>query len=164
MKIGRRALPLALAASCAAAAASAEGALERGAYLAAIMDCGGCHTEGALAGKPDPALTLAGSTIGFGAPGLGVFFPPNLTSDPETGLGGWSAEQIVDAVRTGVRPDGRMLAPMMPWRAYAALSDEDALALAAYLQSLPPVRHDVPGPFGADEKVPAPYLGVVFPN
>src|SRR5690349_7268771 len=43
----------------------------RGAYLAAIMDCGGCHTGGALAGQPDQRLHLAGSAIGFGVPGLG---------------------------------------------------------------------------------------------
>ena len=139
------------------------GDTQRGAYLAAIMDCAGCHTGGALAGQPDPALRLAGSDIGFGAPGLGIFYPPNLTSDPETGLGQWTEADIVKAVRTGERPDGRELAPMMPWRSYAALTDDDALALAAYLKSLPPVRNRVPAPTGPDEKPPAPYLGVFMP-
>ena len=111
--------------------------------------------------SPNSALRLAGSTIGFGAPGLGIFYPPNLTSDPETGLGDWGEADIVKAVRTGERPDGRELAPMMPWRSYAVLTDEDALALPAYLKSLPPVRHAVPPPTGADEKAPAPYLGVL---
>ena len=83
------------------------------------MDCVGCHTGGALAGAPDPKLRLAGSDIGFGAPGLGVFYPPNLTPDQETGLGAWSEADIVKALRTGERPDGRELAPMMPWRSYA---------------------------------------------
>jgi len=147
--------------TAAAAIAPCQATPTRGEYLAAIMDCGGCHTEGALAGKPDSALRLAGSTIGFGAPGLGIFYPPNLTSDPETGLGDWSEADIVKAVRTGERPDGRELAPMMPWRSYAVLTDEDALALAAYLKSLPPVRHAVPPPTGPDEKPPAPYLGVL---
>jgi hypothetical protein len=59
--------------------------LPRGEYLATIMDCGGCHTGGALAGQPDPKLHLAGSNIGFGVPGLGVFYPPNLTPDREPG-------------------------------------------------------------------------------
>ena len=74
---------------------------------------------GALAGQPDPKLHLAGSNIGFGVPGLGVFYPPNLTPDRETGLGSWSEADIVRAVRQGVRPDGRELAPVMPWRNYA---------------------------------------------
>ena len=61
--------------------------LERGRYLSLIMDCGGCHTQGALIGQPDPKLDLAGSTIGFEVPGYGYVYPPNLTSDPQTGLG-----------------------------------------------------------------------------
>jgi mono/diheme cytochrome c family protein len=137
--------------------------LRRGEYLARIMDCGGCHTTGALIGRPDPAMLLAGSTIGFGIPELGVFYPPNLTPDPETGLGAWSEADIVAAVRTGRRPDGRELAPAMPWRAYAALSDEDAAALAAYLKSLPPVRHAAPPIAGMSEKPAAPYFTVAMP-
>jgi mono/diheme cytochrome c family protein len=147
-----------------ACAAQASDATSRGEYLVAIMDCGGCHTGGALAGQPDPSLRLAGSDIGFGAPGPGVFYPPNLTPDRETGLGDWSAAEIARAVRTGARPDGRELAPMMPWRSYAALTDDDALALAAYLKSLPPVQRKVPPPTGPDERAPAPYLGVVMPD
>ncbi len=135
----------------------------RGQYLAQIMDCGGCHTPGVFLGKPDPARYLGGSEIGFKLPGLGVFYPPNLTSD-ETGLADWSEEDIIRAVRTGVRPDGRELAPAMPWHAYAALSDEDAAALAAYLKSLPPVQNQVPGPFGDAEEPTAPYMTVVMPQ
>jgi mono/diheme cytochrome c family protein len=137
---------------------------KRGAYLAQIMDCGGCHTPGALAGKPDMARAFAGSDIGFGIPELGVFYPPNLTPDNETGLGKWSVEQIVAAVRTGLRPDGRMLAPAMPWRAYAALTDDDARALAAYFKSLKPVANAVPPMVGPSETAKAPYLGVVVPK
>ncbi len=152
------------AAQAHAAGAQADAATRaRGAYLASIMDCGGCHTGGALAGRPDPALALAGSDVGFGIPGLGVFYPPNLTPDPETGLGGWSEADIVRAVRTGERPDGRELAPAMPWRSYAALTDEDALALAAYLKGLKPVRHAVPPPAGPSETPKGPYLTVAVP-
>ena len=118
--------------------------LPRGEYLATIMDCGGCHTGGALAGQPDPKLHLAGSNIGFGVPGVGVFYPPNLTPDRDTGLGSWSEADIVRAVRQGVRPDGRELAPVMPWRNYAALTDEDAPALARHLKGLAPVRDATP--------------------
>src|SRR5215213_10257121 len=137
---------------------------QRGAYLAAIMDCGGCHTGGALAGQPDPALNLAGSDIGFSIPGLGYFYPPNLTPDRETGTGDWSASDLVRAIRTGERPDGRILAPAMPWHSYAALTDDDVLALVAYLQSLPAVSHAVPPPTGPDEDPSAPYMSVVMPD
>jgi hypothetical protein len=61
-------------------------------------------------------------------------------------------------------PDGRVLAPMMPWRSYATLTDADALAVATYLKSLPPVRHLVPPPAGPTQKPPSPYLGVVSPE
>ena len=70
----------------------------RGEYLARIMDCTGCHTPGALMGKPDQARYLAGSDIGFHLPGLGYFYPPNLTPDKETGLGAWSEADIVRAL------------------------------------------------------------------
>ena len=144
--------------------AAADAQIERGEYLARIMDCTGCHTPGALAGEPDFDRYLAGSDIGFQIPGLGVFYPPNLTQDSATGLGGWSDAEIIDAVRSGVRPDGRELAPIMPWPSYAALSDEDAKALAAFLKSLPAIAHETPGPFGAEEVPTAPYLTVVAPE
>jgi hypothetical protein len=51
------------------------------------------------------------------------------------------------------RPDGRELAPVMPWRGYSKLTKADATAIAAYLQSLPPVKHEIPGPFGPSDKV-----------
>lgn len=136
----------------------------RGEYLAAIMDCGGCHTGGALIGRPDPALHLAGSDIGFQIPELGVFYPPNLTPDRETGLGAWTEAEIITAVRTGVRPDGRILSPVMPWHSYGRLNDEDAGALAHYIATLPPVRHAAPPPTGPSQTPPAPYLTVVVPG
>lgn len=136
----------------------------RGAYLAAIMDCRGCHTPGTLMGKPDAARDLAGSEIGFQIPELGVFYPPNLTPDRDTGLGAWSVEDIARAVRTGVRPDGRILAPVMPWHAYAALTDEDARALARYLKALAPIRNATPPLTGPSETPPAPYFTIVSPG
>jgi mono/diheme cytochrome c family protein len=154
-------LCLALAAAATPAAAQD---LKRGEYLARIMDCGGCHTPGALAGQPDLAHPLAGGTVGFELPGLGIFYPPNLTPHPEAGLGAWSEADIVRALRTGARPDGRELAPIMPWRSYQALTDEDAMALASYLKSLPPEPHKVPAPVGPSERAPAPYLTAVMPK
>jgi mono/diheme cytochrome c family protein len=157
--------PLLLGLSLAAVApAMSQDQITRGEYLATIMDCGGCHTPGALVGKPDAARYLAGSQVGFQIPGLGIFYPPNLTSDRETGLGAWSQADIVKAVRTGVRPDGRQLVPVMPYPHYSKLTDADAGALAAYLKSLKPVRHDTPAITGATEKPTAPYLTVVMPK
>ena len=76
--------------------------------------CHDCHTPGYFLGKPDMARYLGGSDVGFELPGLGVFVAPNLTPDRETGLGGWTAAQIVGALKTGKRPDGRELAPIIP--------------------------------------------------
>jgi mono/diheme cytochrome c family protein len=148
----------------AAVEAPAQERLKRGEYLAKIMDCTGCHTRGALAGKPDPAFALAGADIGFQIPGLGYFYPPNLTPDEETGLGKWSETDIIKAVRTGERPDGRVLVPIMPWPSYGALTDEDAQALAAYLKSLKPIRHKAPPMTAASDKPPAPYLTAAMPD
>jgi mono/diheme cytochrome c family protein len=107
---------------------------------------------------------LAGSEVGFQIPGLGIFYPPNLTPDPETGLGKWSEADIIKAVRTGVRPDGRQLAPIMPYHSYSKLTDADAKALAGYLKSMRPVKNQVPGPIGPGEKPTAAYLTVVMPQ
>ncbi len=147
----------------AAASASTPAALvERGRYLVSIMDCAGCHNRGSFSPKPDEG-PLQGGTIGFEVPGLGVFYPPNLTPDAGTGLGQWTEADIIKAVRTGQRPDGRVLAPAMPWHAYSALTDEDVQALAAYLKSLPPTTNQVPAP-GPKENAPRPYMTVVQPD
>jgi mono/diheme cytochrome c family protein len=160
----RSALLACALAFAAAATAHADDKLARGKYLAAIMDCGGCHTRGALVGHPEPAFALAGSNVGFEIPNLGFFYPPNLTSDAETGLGTWSEAQIIAAVRTGVRPDGRQLVPIMPWMSYAALDDADAQALAAYLKSLAPIKHPAPPMTAHAAGAPAPYLTVKMPQ
>lgn len=153
----------ALAPAAPAGAAEAGRNVARGEYLARIMDCGGCHTTGALLGRPDAARYLAGSEVGFEIPGLGIFYPPNLTPDPADGLGSWSEADIVTVLRTGMRPDGRQLAPAMPWRSYAALTDDDATSLAAFLRSLPPVPGPAPAHVGHAEKPTAPYMTVVMP-
>jgi len=136
--------------------------VERGKYLVTLGGCFDCHTPGYLFGKPDMARYLAGSEVGFEVPGLGVFYGPNLTPDDDTGLGKWTKEQIVAAIQTGRRPDGRMLAPMMPWRAFAKLTQADALAIATYLKSLPPIKNQVPGPFGPNE-TPTSFVLKVMP-
>ncbi len=147
----------------AAGAQAADARIERGKYLVAIAGCGDCHTAGHLIGRPDQSRALAGSDVGFAIPGVGVFVGPNLTSDRATGLGDWTEAQIVTAIAGGVRPDGRMLAPVMPWRALQALSREDGLAIAAYLKSLPPIGNKVPGPFGPHD-APSVLVMTVLPG
>ena len=143
--------------------ASASAQTERGKYLVTIGGCSDCHTPGNFLGHPDFSKFLGGSDVGFAVPGLGVFVGRNLTPDKETGLGNWTTKQIVTAFTTGVRPDGRVLAPIMPWRALAKLTKSDALAIAAYLKSLPPVKHQVAGPFGPSE-TPTVFVMTVLPG
>jgi mono/diheme cytochrome c family protein len=145
------ALGLAAAVLAGAGSWAADPAVKRGEYLVRIGGCSDCHTPGHFLGKDDATRYLGGSDVGFGIPGHGVFVAPNLTPDKETGLGNWTAEQIATAITKGERPDGRILAPVMPYRDFAALTRSDALAIAAYLKSLPPVSHRVPGPFGPSE-------------
>ncbi|MDP3658739.1 c-type cytochrome [Phenylobacterium sp.] len=144
--------------------AAPESSIDRGKYLVAVMDCNGCHDANAFGPTPGtPATFLAGADVGFHLPGLGVFYPPNLTPDPEAGLGKWSEAEIVAAIRTGQRPDGRVLAPIMNWRTYANLTDADAMSVALYLKSLPPSPHRTPA-LGSPQTVKAPYLTVVTPE
>ena len=89
---------------------------------------------------------------------------PDLTPDAETGLGKWSTDQIVAAFTTGHMPDGRQLSPIMPWPALSQLKGEDARAIAAYLQSLPPVKNAVPGPSKGGEKPEVAYVSTVIPT
>jgi mono/diheme cytochrome c family protein len=148
-----------------ATAASAQNAeIKRGQYLVSLGGCNDCHTPGYFLGKPDTARFLGGSDVGFEIPNLGTFYGPNLTPDRETGLGKWSAAEIVKAIKKGERPDGRILAPVMPWHAFANLTDADARAITAFLKSLPPVSNKVPGPFGPGEKPTSFVMKVVPPE
>jgi cytochrome c553 len=145
------------ASSNATATAAADPAA-RGRYLTTVMGCVDCHNIGSFGPNPGEGH-LQGGTIGFEMPGMGVFYPPNLTPHPEAGIGRWSEAEIVTALRTGRRPDGRELAPIMPWPNYRILEDADATAIAAYLKSLPPSDHRVPGP-STTQNAPQPYLTV----
>jgi mono/diheme cytochrome c family protein len=139
---------------------AADPQVDRGKYLVTVGGCNDCHTPGGLI-NPDMTRMLSGADLGFGIPGLGVFVGRNLTPDKETGLGNWTTEQIVTAFTTGVRPDGRILAPWMPWKAFSQLSSADAQAIAAYLKSIPAVKNPIPGPFGPEEKPSLPVFTVV---
>ena len=113
----------------------------RGRYLVTIMSCNDCHTPGYFYGAPDTLRRLSGSDVGWIGP-WGVVHARNLTPDSTTGIGSWTSEQIVTALRTGMTPSGVILAPIMPWMNYSSILDQDdAMAIAAYLKSLPPVTH-----------------------
>lgn len=146
------------------AGAADPAAVARGKYLVTIAGCNDCHTPGYFLGKPDMARFLGGSEVGFDMPGLGVFHGPNLTPDKETGLGGWTDAQIATALQKGARPDGRMLAPIMPWHAFASLTPQDAQAIVAFLRSLPPIKNKVPGPFGPTETPTGFVMKIVPPG
>jgi len=156
--------PLAAAAvALVATAASAETAVERGKYLVTISGCNDCHTPGVFLGKPNFSRALSGSEVGFEIPGEGVFVGRNLTPDKETGLGNWTDDQVIVAITTGMRPDGRQLAPIMPWQSLAHLTPDDAHAIVAYLRSLPPVKNAVPGPFKPGE-TPTSLVFTILPG
>lgn len=136
--------------------------IERGRYLTEIMGCNDCHTPGFFYGSPDFSRQLSGSELGWKGP-WGVSFPRNLTPDVETGLGRWSEAQIVNALRTGVRPDGTVLLPPMPWPNYVKLSDDDAYAIAAFLKSLTPVSHRAPALVSPGAEFAGPHLAFPAP-
>ncbi|HWK44529.1 MAG TPA: cytochrome c [Stellaceae bacterium] len=131
--------------------ASAETPVERGAYLVnGIAACGNCH---APRGPDDvlPGPDLSGGPA-IESPVFSAY-PTNITPALKTGLGGWTDEAIVAAIREGRRPDGRVLRPPMPVAFYRSLSDTDAGAIAAYLRSVPAVENQVPD---SRYKIPAP--------
>jgi mono/diheme cytochrome c family protein len=105
--------------------------VERGAYLARAADCEACHT--APGGKP-----YAGG-LAFKLP-FGTMYSTNITPDKESGIGNYSDQDFLNAVHRGIREDGARLYPAMPYASYTYMTDADALAIKAYLFSLPPVR------------------------
>lgn len=126
----------------AASAAQAQGRIERGRYLMeSVVACGNCHTPQGPNG-PLPGKTLAGGLLvddkAFTA------YAPNITSDPETGVGKWTDAQLIAAIREGRRPDGSLIGPPMPIGLYRSMSDNDVAALVAYLRSAAPVKNVVP--------------------
>jgi mono/diheme cytochrome c family protein len=123
--------------------ARSEDLLARGAELVRhVAACGQCHTPISSEGSPIANLELGGGDLKE-VP-LGMIAPPNITPDKETGIGSWSEQDIVNALRNGIRPDGTIIGPPMPIAYYRKLSDADALAIAKYLKSIPPIRRIVP--------------------
>ena len=117
----------------------------RGAYLARSSGCIACHTN----------ATSGGAALAGGAPldtPFGSFVPPNITPDPDGGIGNWSLDQFAVALRQGVRPDGKAYYPAFPYEFFADFSDQDVADLWAAIQIVPPVpvaaaENDVSFPF-----------------
>ncbi len=157
------------AALSAGAPPAGESRVTRGKYLATILDCGDCHTPmkmGPKGPEPDAAKLLSGhpqdlkmpaapSPVGpwiwsgaatntaFSGP-WGVTYAINLTSDKATGIGVWTEEMFLRAMRTGKHVgSSREIQPPMPWQAYGQATDEDLKALFAYLKTVPTVRNAV---------------------
>ena len=107
---------------------------------------------------------MGGSDIGFSIPGQGVFVGQNLTPDKETGIGSWTSEHIITAMRTGKAPDGVALSPVMPYPALSHLTDEDAQAIAAFLKSLPAVNNKNLGPIKSPQPVTINVSAVLPPT
>lgn len=108
--------------------------LERGRYMAVLGDCAGCHT------LPGGAPFAGG--VALQTP-FGKLVAPNITPDPETGIGNWSAEDFRRMMKTGIGHNGIRLYPAMPYPAYSRMSDGDIGDLWVYLKALQPVKNAV---------------------
>ncbi|HZU25046.1 MAG TPA: cytochrome c [Bryobacteraceae bacterium] len=117
--------------------------LARGRKVWLMADCDVCHSRHDL---KNFAVLETGLGQGNQVPdkAMGEIDIPNITPDVETGIGTWTDGEKMRAIREGVDKDGNALFPMMPYENFRHMSDEDATALVAYLDSLPPVRHSVP--------------------
>jgi mono/diheme cytochrome c family protein len=111
------------------------GQIERGRYLATVGDCAGCHT------LPGSGQAFAGG-LKIETP-FGVLAAPNITPDPATGIGAWTDQDFIDAMTKGTGRAGTHLYPAMPYTYYTRVTKDDALAIRAYLNTVPPVRHAV---------------------
>jgi mono/diheme cytochrome c family protein len=128
-----------------AAGASEKGDAKRGEYLVKAGGCVGCHTE-----DRKDAVAFAGGRA-LKTP-FGTFYGPNITPHPEAGIGRWSEDDFIRAMREGVRPDGAHYFPAFPYPSYTKISDADLRDLWAFLQTIPPSNrasrpHDLSFPF-----------------
>ncbi|MBR0673872.1 cytochrome c [Neoroseomonas soli] len=122
-------------------AAAQSDPVARGRYLVeAIGGCGNCHTPKGPQGDL-PGMSLAGGFVFDEPPFRAV--ASNITPDPETGIGRWTDAQLARAIREGIRPDGSLIGPPMPFELYRGISDSDVAAMVAYLRTVAPVRNAV---------------------
>ncbi|HEY7239092.1 MAG TPA: cytochrome c [Burkholderiales bacterium] len=123
-----------------------QGDAQRGQYLSKAAGCVGCHTE-----DRDNAQPYAGGRA-LKTP-FGTFYGPNITPHPQAGIGRWSEQDFVRALREGRRPDGAHYFPAFPYPSFTRINDQDLRDLWAYLRTLPPSSrvsepHDLKFPFG----------------
>lgn len=128
------------------ALAGVEGDAARGEYVFYMAGCSSCH----MAPGSDDQLTLAGG-MAF-ATEFGTFHAPNISSDPQAGIGGWSTLQFVNAVMRGVSPEGAHYYPAFPYTSYQRMTIADVVDLKAFMDTLPAVAapalpNEVPFPF-----------------
>ncbi|MBA2649768.1 MAG: c-type cytochrome [Legionella sp.] len=118
--------------------------IQKGEYLAKMGDCIACHTD-VKAKTPAFAGGLPLATP------FGTFYSPNITPDKETGIGNWTEEDFIRALKEGKDPKGRNYFPVFPYIYFSKVTDEDARALYAYFMNIPAVHQknkDLPFPFG----------------
>ena len=116
--------------------------LERGRYLMnSVAACGNCHTPRGPDGAPLMARELSGGPP-VKEPPFDAY-PSNITQDKQTGIGRWTDAQLKRAIREGVRPDGSLIGPPMPFAFYRGMADEDLNAIVAYLRQVKPVDNAV---------------------
>jgi|GEM_PF-448654 len=152
----------AAAASVAAASVAAANLELHGEYIAAISGCALCHTA---IGPNGPMLDKMWGG-GLEMPEVfGTWHSPNISQDKKSGIGGWTDQEIINAVREGKRPDGSLLYPIMPYTFYNRMSDRDVKALVAYLRKVPAVENVVAGNDLKLPKMPVPAaLGAESPT
>jgi mono/diheme cytochrome c family protein len=107
--------------------------IERGHYLTIVGDCAACHT------LPGSGHDLAGGRA-IETP-FGALIAPNITPDPLTGIGTWTDEEFINSLTKGTGRDGTHLFPAMPYTYYTKITRDDALAIRAYLNTVPPVQN-----------------------
>ena len=134
--------------SAGVAGAASPADVARGKYVFGAAAGCGCHTE------PKGAANAGGRK--FEGP-FGTVYAANITPDRETGIGGWTDEQIITAIRSGRRPNGERLLPVHPFTSFNGMAEEDLKALAAFLRTVPPVRRP-----NTPKKITVPMFERVF--
>jgi mono/diheme cytochrome c family protein len=144
---------LTLLAGPAAAQAPGGDLVSRGRYVFAAAAGCGCHTE---KGKVEPGKTLNAGGRRYDGP-FGTVYATNITPDRQTGIGGWTDEQIIGGIRLGRRPNGERLIPVHPYPVFNGIAETDLRALVAYLRSVPPVNRP-----NTPKKITVPLFESVF--
>ncbi len=137
------ALLIAQAQLCFAETPAPTSLVAKGEYLARAGDCIACHTT------PGDKLFAGGRAM---LTPFGTLYTSNITPDPETGIGNWTAGQFYGAMHTGRFPDGGLMYPAMPFGSYTKVTRDDSDAIFAYLKTITPVRrpnrpHDLTFPY-----------------